>query len=61
MDHDYLVPTRSVLQAEWDALSPDEQMAIHESFAHLCDQGIADTLRFYPLLMPKALVGYVGD
>lgn len=55
------IPSRDALQSEWNALSYEEQAQLHESFERLCSQGIGDTHRFYSLLMPRALVGYVGD
>jgi hypothetical protein len=45
---------RHTLQTEWDRLSPEEQASHCERFHDLCAQGIADTHRFYPLLMPRA-------
>lgn len=53
--------THLSLQHDWDALAPEEQRLEYESFEHLCSQGIGDMHRFYSLLMPKALEGYVGD
>lgn len=52
---------RHTLQAEWERLSPEEQASHYERFDDLCAQGIGDTHRFYSLLMPRALQGYVGD
>jgi hypothetical protein len=58
---DHPLPSRQDLQREWDVLSAEEQMTSRESFEHLCQQGIGDLHRFYPLLMSQALHGYVGD
>ena len=52
---------RHTLQAEWERLSPEEQASHYERFDDLCAQGIGDTHRFYSLLVPRALQGYVGD
>jgi hypothetical protein len=49
------------MQHDWDALTPEERSLEYELFEHLCSQGIGNTHRFYPILMRKALAGYVGD
>lgn len=49
------------LQREWDALPTDQRAESYERFEQLCQHGIGDTHRFYRLLMPHALRGYVGD
>lgn len=56
-----LLPSQAQLQAGWDALSSDQQAESYERFEKLCQQGLGDTHRFYRLLMPCALRGYVGD
>ena len=58
---DSLITDRHTLQAEWERLSPEERASHCEHFHDLCAQGIGDTHQFYPLLMPRALQGYVGD
>lgn len=55
------LPSRQDVQREWDALSAEEQNESRERFDDLCQQGIGDTHRFYSILMPQALVGYVGE
>ncbi len=49
------------LHAEWARLSPEERAEHYERFHDLCAQGIGEMHRFYPLLMSRALQGYVGD
>lgn len=53
--------SRSRLNLEWNALSYEERTHQYESFERMCRNGLGDTHRFYLLLMPHALVGYVGD
>ncbi|MBU6482798.1 MAG: hypothetical protein KGS09_19940 [Nitrospirae bacterium] len=53
--------SQAQLQREWDAMPIAQQLESFERFEQLCQQGIGDTHRFYRLLMPRALRGYVGD
>ena len=47
-------------QAEWEALSEEEQDAEWDNFHSLNEKGVADDMYFYRVLMDMHLVGYVG-
>lgn len=54
-------PTLDQLEAEWNALLPEERDAIHEDILNRCMLGTADVMRFYPLLMTRALDDQASD
>ena len=47
-------------KAEWNALSASDQSDTWAQFHSLCEQGTADQMYFYPVLMDMHMVGYVG-
>ncbi len=51
---------QSGTNAEWEALTDAEKAGHWEQFHCLCEQGTADQMYFYQVLMNQWLVGYVG-
>lgn len=49
-------PDLEALQAEWNAMDDDEKFRVWEEFCDYCRRGIADYLKFYPILIRK----YIG-
>lgn len=58
---DALWPKRKV-EEHWNSLLPEEQEEIFEEFLIACIDGSKEPSEYwYPVLMPTAIKGYVGD
>lgn len=45
---------------EWNALSPQDRGEQWDRYHELCQQGVGDTLYFYPIMSSIFMKGYVG-